>query len=217
MTESGRGTVDCERFHARVSVRDLRASIDHYTEKLGFSLGFTWQDPPTFAGVNFGEAQLFLSPGEPAPGACSLHFVVDDADALFAYHVAQGAEVVVPPGDREYGLRDYAVRDLDGYDLVFGHYILTEGPPVEIERVDVPVRLERRLAALVRDLAEHKGLSVDGCLEEILLHTCEPYGDGVASPHTKADLRHIQRLKEKHGIDYDTHASYRFVERTDGA
>ena len=27
------------------------------------------------------------------------------------------------------------------------------------------------------------------------------------------DLRDIQKLKEKHGIDYDAHASYRFVER----
>ena len=42
--------------------------------------------------------------------------------------------------------------------------------------------------------------------------TCEPLGDGVASPHTRATLRHIQELKKKHGIDYDSHASYRFVE-----
>jgi hypothetical protein len=89
--------------------------------------------------------------------------------------------------------------------------------------VDVPVRLEKRLAALLHDLAEHKRMSVSSCLEEILLHTCEPFspgeglkalerGDGVASPHTKGTVRYIQELKAKHGIDYDTHASYRFVE-----
>jgi hypothetical protein len=50
-------------------------------------------------------------------------------------------------------------------------------------------------------------------LEETLLHTFEPLGDGVASPHTKSELRFIQELKRKHGVDYDTHASYRFVER----
>jgi catechol 2,3-dioxygenase-like lactoylglutathione lyase family enzyme len=37
-------------------------------------------------------------------------------------------------------------------------------------------------------------------------------GDGVASPHTKGQLRYIQELKKKHGIDYDSHGSYRFVE-----
>jgi hypothetical protein len=77
----------------------------------------------------------------------------------------------------------------------------------------VPVRLEKRLAALLHDLAEHKRMSLTSCLEEILLHTNEPLGDGVASPHTRGDLRFIQELKQKHGIDYDSHASYRFVER----
>jgi hypothetical protein len=50
-------------------------------------------------------------------------------------------------------------------------------------------------------------------VEEILLHTNEPLGDGVASPHTKGQLEYIQKLKRKHGIDYDSHGSYRFVER----
>jgi hypothetical protein len=79
--------------------------------------------------------------------------------------------------------------------------------------VDVPVRLEKRLAALMNDLAVYKRMSLSSCLEEILLHTNEPLGDGVASPHTKTQLRHIQDLKKKHGIDYDSHGSYRFVEK----
>ena len=82
-----------------------------------------------------------------------------------------------------------------------------------IERVDVPVRMEKRLAALLEELAKRKGMSVSSALEETLLHTFEPLGDGVASPHTGSDLRYIQELKRKHGIDYDCHASYRFVER----
>jgi hypothetical protein len=34
--------------------------------------------------------------------------------------------------------------------------------------------------------------------------------EGVG-PHTKTTLRYIQEL-EKHGIDYDSHACYRFIE-----
>jgi len=104
------------------------------------------------------------------------------------------------------------VRDLHGYRLNFGHHLPAAGAPLKIERVGVPVRLEKRLAALLQDLAAHKKMSVDSCLEEILLHTSEPLGDGVASPHTKRTLAYIQELKKKHGLDYDTHASYRFVE-----
>lgn len=204
--------VDCERVHPGLSVPDLQAAIDFYTEKLGFSLGFTWGEPPTFAAVNLGEVQLFLTQGTPSPEGCNVFFVVGDADALYAFQRAGGVEVVEEIADRAYDLRDYVVRDLNGYRLVFGHYIYSAGPPIPIERVDVPVRLEKRLAALLGDLAAHKRMSVDSLLEEILLHTNEPLGDGVASPHTKAQLRHIQELKIRHGIDYDSHGSYRFVE-----
>jgi hypothetical protein len=122
-------------------------------------------------------------------------------------------EIVATPTDEPYGLRDFYVRDLYGYRLGFGHYIYNTGEPLIIERVDVPVRLEKRLAAALQDLAQHKHMSLTSCLEETLLHTFEPLGDGVASPHTKSDLRYIQELKRKHGIDYDSHASYRFMEK----
>lgn len=90
---------------------------------------------------------------------------------------------------------------------MFGHHLFNAGPPVKIERVAVPLRLEKRLAALLQDLAQHKRMTIDSCLEEMLLHTNEGVG-----PHTQTTLRYIQELKTKHGIDYDCHASYRFVE-----
>jgi hypothetical protein len=99
------------------------------------------------------------------------------------------------------------VKDLNGYRLVFGHHIYSVGPPIRIERVDVPVRLEKRLAGLLQDLAAKKRMTVGSCLEEILLHT----NDGVG-PHTASQLKYIAELKKKHGIDYDSHGSYRFVE-----
>src|SRR5262245_50826858 len=200
--------VDCEKQHAGLTVSDIDAAVAFYTTKLGFRPGFTWGDPPVFAGVNLGDVQLFLQQGTPEPRGCSVFFVVGDADELFEFQQASGVEIVEPPGDREYGLRDYQVRDLHGYELSFGHYIYNVGPEIEVERVDVPVRLEKRLAALLADLAVRKRMSLSSCLEETLLHTL----DGVG-PHTKADLRHIEALKRKHGIDYDTHGSYRFVER----
>jgi len=160
-----------------------------------------------FAGVSLGEVEIFLKEETPAPNAGAVVFMVGDADALYEFHRASGVEVVEPLDDREYGIRDYAVKDLYGYRLVFGHHIYSVGPKIKIERVDVPVRLEKRLAGLLKDLAERKRMSVDSCLEEILLHTNE----GV-EPHTKSQLKYIEKLKKKHGIDYDSHGSYRFVE-----
>jgi len=200
--------VECETQHASLAVPDVEAAVAFYTDKLGFRPGFTWGTPPTLAGVHLGNEQLFLEKGTPTPGGTSVYFVVGNADELFAFQRESGVELVQAPGDRDYGLRDYRVRDLHGYQLGFGHHLFNTGPPVEIERVEVAVRLEKRLAALLQDLATYKRMSLTSLLEETLLHTL----DGVG-PHTKTDLRHIETLKKNHGIDYDSHASYRFLER----
>ena len=208
MTTSAPPFVECDQVHAVLDVSDIPATIDFYTQKLGFKLAFTWGgDPPTFAGVNLGKVQMFLRKGTPSPQGCAVTFLVGDADQLYAFHRANGVEVTAEIADRDYGIRDYGVRDLNGYHLSFGHRIFNEGPPIKIERVGVPVRLEKRLAALLHDLAKHKRMSVNSCLEEMLLHTNEGVG-----PHTETTLRYIQELKKKHGIDYDSHASYRFAE-----
>lgn len=202
----------CDRVHPGLAVDDVPAAVAFYTTQLGFSPGFTWGEPPTFAGVNLGKVQVFLEGTAPPCPPTSVFFVVENVDELFAFHASQGVTILVAPGDREYGLRDYTIRDPFGHRLTFGQYTFQFGEPLPIERVDVPVRLEKRLAAVLADLAAHKRMSLSSVLEETLLHTFEPLGDGVASPHTGTDLRVIQQLKTKHGIDYDCHASYRFVE-----
>ena len=201
--------VDCEQIHAGLAVSDLAAAVEFYTKQLGFQQAFSWGEPPTFAGVNLGKVQMFLEKGSPTPSSetGAVYFIVGDADQLYEFHRANGVEIAQVIDDRPYGIRDYTVRDMYGYYLVFGHQLLNAGPPIKIQRVDVPVRLEKRLAALLQDLAIHKRMSVDSCLEEMLLHTNEGVG-----PHTKTTLHQIQALKKKHGIDYDSHASYRFAE-----
>ena len=207
MGDSMAPVVECERMHVTLPVSNLAAAVEFYVKKLGFRLGFLWGEPAWFAGVTLGDVEIFLKKDTAAPNAGAVVFMVGDADALYAFHLANGVEVVEPIADREYGIRDYAVKDLYGYRLVLGHPIYSVGPKIKIERVDVPVRLEKRLAGLLQDLAEHKQMSVGSCLEEILLHTNE----GV-EPHTKSQLKYIEELKKKHGIDYDSHGSYRVVE-----
>ena len=192
MTNSAAPVVECEKMHVTLPVSHLAAAIEFYVTKLGFRLGFLWGEPAFFAGISLGEVEIFLKEDTPAPNAGAVVFMVGDADALYEFHRANGVEVMEEIDDREYGIRDYAVKDLYGYRLVFGHHIYTVGPTITIERVDVPVRLEKRLAGLLQDLAEHKRMTVGNCLEEILLHTNE----GV-EPHTKSQLKYIEGLKEE--------------------
>jgi catechol 2,3-dioxygenase-like lactoylglutathione lyase family enzyme len=179
MAESAAPFVECEQVHAGLAVNDIATVVEFYTKKLGFAAAFTWGDPPTFAGVKLDKAEIFLRKGTPDPKGCFVSFMVGDADTLHEFHRSQGVEVVEPIDDRPYGIRDYGVRDLHGYHLSFGHPLFNSGPHIKIERVDVPVRLEKRLAALLRDLAEHKRMSLNSCLEEMLLYT----NDGVDRTH----------------------------------
>lgn len=143
MTNATTPFVDCEQLHAGLAVSDIPAAIDFYTTKLGFQQGFTWGEPPTFAGVNLGKVQIFLAKGTPTPSpeTGAVYFVVGDADQLYEFHRANGVEIAQTIDDRPYGMRDYTVRDPHGYYLVFGQHMLNAGPPIRIERVDVPVHL----------------------------------------------------------------------------
>src|SRR5215510_14684407 len=117
--------VDCEQVHATLVVSDIPTAVEFYTKKLGFKLGFTWGDPPTFAGVLLDRVQIFLAKGSPDPKGCSVQFDVADADELYEFHRANGVDIAAPIDDREYGMRDYGVLDLHGYHLGFGHPLFT--------------------------------------------------------------------------------------------
>jgi catechol 2,3-dioxygenase-like lactoylglutathione lyase family enzyme len=123
MTSPTPPLVECERTQACLAVSDLAAAIEFYVTKLGFRFGFTFGEPATFAGLNLGKVGIFLKKGAPAPSAGAVFFTVGDADALYAFHRANGVEVVEEIGDREFGMRDYVVKDLYGYRLIFGHDI----------------------------------------------------------------------------------------------
>ena len=209
MSNPNASGVECDQLHAGLAVADIRAAIDFYVSQLGFTLGFTWGEPPTFAGVNLGNVQIFLSQGTPTPRRTRRPYPSSSATSTGS------TSCIAPTASRSRSRSTIAptasattrCATLDGYYLSFGQHLFNAGAPIKIERVDVPVRLEKRLAALLRDLAEHKRLSINSTLEEMLLHT----NDGVG-PHTKSQLRYIEELKKKHGIDYDSHGSYRFVE-----
>lgn len=112
--------VTCDQYHAILCVSDLDAAVQYYTEKLGFFLAFKWGEPPTMAGVNIGNIQIFLEKGTPAPQGCGVYFVIDDAEALYQFHRANGVDVKQEIGERDWDFRDYTIRDLYGYHLTFG-------------------------------------------------------------------------------------------------
>ena len=195
-------------------VRDFAEAMNYYTEKLLFERLFEWGDPPEFGGVRLGKVEIFFClNGQGHPGTW-LSIFMDDVDDYVERITRLGAEVIQGPTDYPWGCREANVRDPNQHVIRFSQGIPMREPKMEIERVPLETRIEKRLAALMDDLARHKNMTIGEMLEETFLHTFEKVPDGgVASPHTGKTLAHIQELKRQHGIDYDTHASYRFVEK----
>jgi len=54
------------------------------------------------------------------PGNGAICIVVRDVDAVHAELTARGANIVKPPQNYDYGMRDFGVLDPDGNQLVFG-------------------------------------------------------------------------------------------------
>jgi catechol 2,3-dioxygenase-like lactoylglutathione lyase family enzyme len=216
-----------------LNVSSLAESFTWF-EKLGWRRRWEYGSPPDFGSVGNTQCEIFLcqngqgsrrgtDPGSPGEGGgtwlCWLLDSPSDVDAIHATALRNGMTVTDPPSDKPWNLREMRLQHPDGHTfrigagLGSGEHLIEREPRLPIRRVDVPVRLEARLAAVLTDLAAHKGMSVGECLEETLLHTFERVGTGgVASPHGEGTIDYIQELKEKHGVDYDCHASYRFAE-----
>ena len=210
-------TISAECLTPILYVRDFDEAITYYTKKLLFRKLWDWGKPPGFGAVALGKVQIFFClKGQGHPGSWLMIFL-DDVDEYFERISKLGADVIEPPADRPWGVREMHVRDPNEHVIRFGHGIPMREPNLKIERVALEARIEKRLASLLGDLAQHKGMTVGEMLEEMALHSFEklPNG-GVASPHTERTLRYIQDLKKKRGVDYDCHANYRFVEASDG-
>ena len=53
-------------------------------------------------------------------GLWNAYFWTDDVDALYAEFTARGATLDYHLDTKDYGVREFGVRDPDGYDLAFG-------------------------------------------------------------------------------------------------
>ena len=88
--------------------------------------------------------------------------------------------------------------------------------PVAVERVQLGVRMEKRIVKVLKGLAEYSNITLGQLLEKIVLHSFEPEpgqeGEWCASPYSKNTLGVLADLKRIYGLDYDTHDSRRFEE-----
>jgi catechol 2,3-dioxygenase-like lactoylglutathione lyase family enzyme len=109
-------------------VRDVAASVAFYSTMLGFSLAFTYGEPPFYGqvfrdGARFNLRQVDDPVVDPVRRESEQLLVasitLEDAKPLFLEYQKAGVEFVQPLRTEPWGARTFIVRDPDGNLLLF--------------------------------------------------------------------------------------------------
>jgi uncharacterized glyoxalase superfamily protein PhnB len=109
---------------------DPATAIQFLVDAIGFSEHAVHKGPDgeiAHAELSFGNRMVMLGPrggGEAVfdAGAQSIYVVAADVDAIHDRAVADGAKIVYPLTDQDYGSRDFSAKDPAGIVWSFGTY-----------------------------------------------------------------------------------------------
>lgn len=81
---------------------------------------------------------------------------------------------------------------------------------IEIERVQLGVRLEKRMVKVLKAVAEYFDVTLTDLIESIVLHSFE---GGGANAFMDDVIPKINEFKKIYGMDYGVHDNFRFSEK----
>jgi predicted N-acetyltransferase YhbS/uncharacterized glyoxalase superfamily protein PhnB len=148
MEQEKRPRVTLKTSEAILAVADVPQTVRFYREVLGFEGQWLWGDPPTFAGLRWGPVHLMLCQQTELAARVEGHqhfFFCDDVESLCARHQAAGATIISAIENKPWGLREYTVRDINGYHLRFAGPQKYERPATARNSMPAYIRLEERL------------------------------------------------------------------------
>lgn len=99
---------------------DIAASLDFYTQKLGFQQKWDWGSPPDFGGVVRDDVEVFFclkNQGHPGTWFC---IVVDNVDEFYESVKNNGVEILSTPTTQEWNMREMIIKDPDGHFIRIG-------------------------------------------------------------------------------------------------
>lgn len=106
---------------------DLESSLRFYTEKLGFTVDFRYED--FYAGIRSGAHAIHLKESDCADpsvefvreaGHFHLYLATEDVDALAAELEAKGVALIREPHDTAWSTREIVLEDDQGHTLYVG-------------------------------------------------------------------------------------------------
>ena len=85
-------------------------------------LPFEWGNPVSYVGLERDEVFVHLiasSNSRQEAGKGNISIITNEVDNYFLQCNQRCVEIIIEPADREYGLRNFSVRDIDGNILNF--------------------------------------------------------------------------------------------------
>lgn len=108
-------------------VKDVRAAVAYFQQVLGFTDGDVWGDPPSHGSVSRDRVgiQFTQAPDDFAPEAYPgwTYIFTEDVDTLCAEYRDKGVEITREPESHDHGMREFEIREANGYRLRFGQYL----------------------------------------------------------------------------------------------
>ena len=112
-------------------VRDVRASVAFWRDRVGFETAEIHGEPPSFAMPTRDDVTVMLvqvpeGVGVPPPNwrvvdkVNQAYVWVDDVDALYDELRGRGAPIDFTIYDTPWGTREFGIQDLDEHDIAFG-------------------------------------------------------------------------------------------------
>jgi uncharacterized glyoxalase superfamily protein PhnB len=116
-----------ERIVPMIHVPDVRATVDWYVD-IGFKIIDTYDDGRdglSFAILEFGNSEvMFNQGGQPSAGhrrEVDLYIYTENIDEIFD-RLKNRVEVVEPPHDQFYGMREFIIRDINRFWITFAQF-----------------------------------------------------------------------------------------------
>ena len=109
-------------------VEDPLATAKFYQQNLGFDITFTWGEPPDYVVTNREQAVNihFVKKQDgfqPSQQHVSQYIFVHDVDRLYQELVDSEVEILQPLKTQEWGMREFDIRDPNGFILCFGTHV----------------------------------------------------------------------------------------------
>ncbi len=146
------------------AVRDVRETVAFYRDVLGFQNEWLWGDPVGFGGANWGDVGVMFNQ-QPKIAANieghEHHYWADEIDALYAMHQAKGAPIISPIGNKPWNIREYTVRDPNGYHLRFSGPLSYERPATATETIPAYIEIQQRRLTFEEFLAVQQAVGWD--------------------------------------------------------